>query len=402
MAERQRLTGSDKAFIHMLFFRQRNCVFIARMPLVALFPAVLVGGCASLPSSGPTGAQIQHSAVAAPGVEAIKVVELTNVAALPVNPAAPAVFHNDFDVAPTDLVGPGDVLDTTIYETGSTLFTGDVKSTTGSIGFTPTAQTERLPSQRVDDNGDVRFPYIGKLHVAGLTVAQVEASIRHAMRGMSQNPQVTVSIRDDITNSIIVGGEVGRPGRLVLSTNRETVGDVIALAGGYRGEAKDMSVTLQRQDLTAEYRLADILNGAERDLRIRPGDKVSIIKSPRTFSVLGAPGRVEQIAFSGPSISLTEAVAQSGGTNPSAGDPRAVFVFRFVRGEDGKDEPVVYHLNMMNAGAYFLSQRFAMRDKDVLYIGNAGANQPSKLIQIISQLFAPIVTVTSAVSVLKN
>ena len=99
---------------------------------------------------------------------------------------------------------------------------------------------------------------------------------------------------------------------------------------------------------------------------------------------------------------MTEALAQSGGTNPNAGDPRAVFVFRFVRGEDGKDEPVVYHLNTMNAGAYFLSQRFAMRDKDVLYVGNAGANQPSKLIQIISQLFAPIVTVTSAVSVLKN
>jgi polysaccharide export outer membrane protein len=44
---------------------------------------------------------------------------------------------------------------------------------------------------------------------------------------------------------------------------------------------------------------------------------------------------------------------------------------------------------MMNPGAYFLSQRFAMRDKDVLYVGNAGANQTTKMVQLISQLFSP-------------
>jgi polysaccharide export outer membrane protein len=42
-----------------------------------------------------------------------------------------------------------------------------------------------------------------------------------------------------------------------------------------------------------------------------------------------------------------------------------------------------------------------MRDKDLLYIGNARANQPSKLVQIISQLFSPIVTATSAAQALR-
>ena len=117
------------------------------------------------------------------------------------------------------------------------------------------------------------------------------------------------------------------------------------------------------------------------------------MRAPRSFSVMGAPGRVEQITFTGPSISLAQALALSGGSNPNMGDPEAIFVFRFLPGEDGKETPVVYHLNMMKAGGYFLSQRFAMQDADLLYVGNARANQPSKLIQIISQLFAPIVTV---------
>jgi polysaccharide export outer membrane protein len=64
--------------------------------------------------------------------------------------------------------------------------------------------------------------------------------IRSSLRRFSQNPQVIVSQATVITNSVIVSGEVARPGRLVLQTNREMLSDVIALAGGYRGTARDV------------------------------------------------------------------------------------------------------------------------------------------------------------------
>jgi polysaccharide export outer membrane protein len=63
-----------------------------------------------------------------------------------------------------------------------------------------------------------------------------------------------------------------------------------------------------------------------------------------------------------------------------------------VRQPDGGEMPTVYHLNMMRAGAYLLSQRFRMHDQDVLYIGNAKANQPTKFVQLLSQLFVPVAT----------
>ena len=72
----------------------------------------------------------------------------------------------------------------------------------------------------------------------------------------------------------------------------------------------------------------------------------------------------------------------AGGANPNAGDAGAIFVFRYVAKPDGSEEPVVYHLNMMRPGTYLLSQRFLMRDRDVLYVGNARANQLTK--------FAPV------------
>jgi polysaccharide export outer membrane protein len=47
---------------------------------------------------------------------------------------------------------------------------------------------------------------------------------------------------------------------------------------------------------------------------------------------------------------------------------------------------------MLLPSSYFLSQRFAVRDKDVVYIANARSNRPAKLIGIINQLFSPFVT----------
>jgi polysaccharide export outer membrane protein len=46
---------------------------------------------------------------------------------------------------------------------------------------------------------------------------------------------------------------------------------------------------------------------------------------------------------------------------------------------------------MMQPVNYFLSQRFSVRDKDVIYIANAASNRPAKFVAIINQLFSPFV-----------
>ena len=111
---------------------------------------------------------------------------------------------------------------------------------------------------------------------------------------------------------------------------------------------------------------------------LRPvlGENISLVMqlSSEVGPIHADPGRVEQIPFSRSSVSLAEAVATAGGVNPGVGNPAAIFVFRYVQDEQGNEMPMVYHLNMMKTGSYFLAQRFAMRDKDVLYFGNAAAN----------------------------
>jgi len=377
----------------------------ARSLLLAAGCASIVG-CSTLPNSGPTGREIVRAsrAQAAGPMQPLpfKFVEVANASVLPAPEAIPTPTIIPARRQPTDLIGPGDTLNVTIYEVGVSLF-GTTSSRLGTpaggsaaatIANTtePGSSTARLPGVRVDDQGYIRVPFAGRVRAAGLTAEQLQETIRRRLKGMSQDPQVLVAIDQSITNSVVLAGEVAKPGRVVLATNRETLNDVVALSGGYKGDAKDLVARVERGRDQFDIRLSDLLDRPDRNIPIAPGDRITLISRPQSFSVLGAPNKAEEFRFPKGEVSLSQAVALAGGANPNQGDAAAVFVFRYVTGPTGVEEPVVYHFNMMQPSALFLAQRFPMRDRDLLYIGNAQANQPSKLIQLVSQLFTPVAT----------
>lgn len=366
---------------------------------ILLGATALLGACTTLPSSGPTGREVLRTSAEDTQL-GLSVVEVDSMAAIPLVQADEKGSLPDRQPPPTDMVGLGDVLNISIYEAGVSLFAAtpagiSAAATGGDTG----AKAHMLPEMRVDDNGDIFVPYAGKLRVMGKTVSEIEAQIRHALRGFSQNPQVIVTRHLVISNAVIVGGEIAHPGRLVLQTNRETFSDVIALAGGYRGKAADMLLRVDRGNEHMDVRLSTLLDNSELDRSAYPGDRLTLISAPHSLSVLGAAGKMEQLSFPKASVSLSEAIAMAGGPNPNMGDPKAIFVFRYVDDGNGDRKPVVYHINMMKTASYFLAQNFRMQDKDIVYFGNAQANQPSKMIQLISQLFTPISTVVTAAAV---
>lgn len=368
---------------------------------VALAAAAMLSACSTIPSSGPTGSQVSSQIISGNGTLPIALVPVRTIADVPQSSSLAPVFSDTYIPAPpTELVGPGDVLSIAIYETGISVFGRGGAAPAGETGggVDTASRAERFAAVRVDDGGTISLPFVGELAIAGRTTSEVERIVRNAYRGKSQNPQVLVSIVEGLTNSVIIGGDIRNPGRLVLPTNRETLSDVVALAGGNTGEIKDMLVRIQRNGVFGEFRLSDILANPAQDVRIFPSDRIQLVRAPQSFSVLGAAGRSDQIAFPGPGISLVEAIAAAGGANPNAGDPRAIFLFRFVKQPDGTETPTAYHFNMMEASSYLLAQRFAMKDKDVLYVGNAEANQPSKMVQIVSQLFFPLATLDNVIN----
>jgi len=78
---------------------------------LALFAGV--AGCATLPSSGPTGRQIEKSATAPQDGSTIQIVEIQKATDVPVATgiALPASLLSQSAPEPTDMVGAGDIIE---------------------------------------------------------------------------------------------------------------------------------------------------------------------------------------------------------------------------------------------------------------------------------------------------
>lgn len=389
-------------------------------PHLILLAATALSGCATLPRNGPTGSQIERSAKQ--NTIGFQIVDInpSNIGALSAMSNSSGSLAALAAGGEVDQIGPGDVLSIEIYEVGVTLFGGRATIGTANVSSDSdagiSAQNETLGGSGVivDRDGNISLPYAGTIPVTGLTTTEVQDRIVARLRDKSQSPQVIVSLRRNSANTVVIMGDIASPGRLPLTLVRERLLDAIAEKGGISRTvqtgsstatgtgAQDVVVRFTRRGHVAEQSLDSIAAGSPDDLVLLGGDRIELIRQPRTFTVFGALDRISQIPFESRTLTLAEALARAGGPNDGRADPKSVFVFRLVPagglegGQQAPQTPVAYRINMMQAQNYFLAQRFVMRDKDMIYIGNASANQPLKVIQAFGQLFSPVVAVQNA------
>jgi polysaccharide export outer membrane protein len=358
--------------------------------------ALLLAGCASLPANGPTANHIVKRASDANAAIQFDIVPFTAADLAVLNASAstslkPLVLPQAGEVG---VIGPGDVLQISLFEVGVSLFGRDTTSTSGL--FDPSAHSEKLPSIIVNQSGYIRVPFAGDILAAGQTPDSLSRYIEWQFKGKSQAPQVVVTITNNVSNIVYVSGAVRKPGRLDLTLGHERLLDAVAIAGGSTGTPEDSIVRIVRGTQTLDVRLSDINVGGPENFVLSPGDRIEVLNRPRSYLAMGATGKVSQISFEANDVSLAEAIARASGPSDTAADPTAIFLFRDQGGvvtSDGQAaRPIIYRINMMEPSTYLLAQRLRMRDKDVLYFANARANQPGKLINLVNQLFSPLLT----------
>jgi len=366
--------------------------------LAALAGAALVAGCSTLPSSGPTAGQI-NAALQKNNQTGFTIVDIdpTIAAELAVGAAPASTLGSLARTGRVDTLGPGDILEVNVYEVGVTLFTGAETSSGQGGTFNPSARGTTLDNVIVDGAGNIQLPYIGRINVAGKTTAEVQRLIERGLRGLSQRPQALVSVKDNAYNVYYVSGDVRQPGRLPLRLPQERLLDALARAGGTTNQPDDMVVRITRDGQSAEARLSAVDAASPQNVALLPGDRVELFNRPRTFLVFGSTDKVSQVAFGANELSMAEALARIGGPSDRIADPSAVYLFRYTAptAEQPGGKPIIYRLNMMRPDSYFLSQRIAMTDKDVIYIASAASNAPGRLATILAQLFSPLLIVNS-------
>jgi polysaccharide biosynthesis/export protein len=358
-----------------------------------------LSACTTVPASGPTASELIDSADKQNDL-GFKIVDLTPALAGLVSTAPTETLESL--VAPgaplpaVDRIGVGDVLDIRIFEAGPGLFP-PAREQSQEPGQRTTPVETTLAHITVDDKGEIALPYDGAVVAAGLTTAALQARLVAGLRNKALEPQVMVTVAQNVANTVVLSGDVKFPGRRPVTLAHETVLDMIADAGGSLHPPQDTVVRLTRGGQQRSVRLSAILAASRENIVLAPGDRIELLYEPRTYTAFGAAGKPTEVPFESGNLSLADAIARAGGPIDSAGDPSGIFLFRY---EDpkaaaalglpaGQPDPVVYHIDLRNAESYFTIQQFAMRDKDVIFVASAKTDALQKLFNLIGSLLSP-------------
>jgi len=102
----------------------------------------------------------------------------------------------------------------------------------------------------VDVDGNIDFPMAGKIHVAGLTIEQVSATVKKALQPYFKDDKSFMVNTYLMNYSVSVLGEVKSPGTFDVTRNKMTVLEALAKAG-------DMTIYGKRDNLKILRELPD-------------------------------------------------------------------------------------------------------------------------------------------------
>ncbi|MEZ5352482.1 MAG: polysaccharide biosynthesis/export family protein [Bryobacteraceae bacterium] len=137
----------------------------------------------------------------------------------------------------------------------------------------------------VQPDGFIALEVAGEVRIGGLTVPEATAAVREGAARRLLDPEVNLVLREFVKPHFTVAGEVVKPGMYDLRGSL-TVTQAIALAGGFRENAKHSSVALVRRvdDQWAQVKVLDLkrimkAGGMVEDVNLSAGDMLIVPQS---------------------------------------------------------------------------------------------------------------------------
>jgi polysaccharide biosynthesis/export protein len=203
---------------------------------------------------------------------------------------------------------------------------------------------------RVQPDGNIHLAMIGDVAAAGLTVGELEATLRGRLKEYYIDPEVTVTVAEFHSQPVSIVGAVMSPGVHQLEGHK-TLLEMLSMAGGPRPDAGSF-VRITRQLRWGRLPLPDAHDGPggqwsigevnlkellesqipSENILIRPLDVISVPVSGSVYVI----GQVKKpggfVLGSRPSMSVLEALSLAEGLDPKAA-PHNARILRAVGGD---------------------------------------------------------------------
>lgn len=293
-------------------------------------------------------------------------------------------------------IGAGDVLNIIVWDHPE--LTSPVVVNQNSVDTTRTGSW-------VDPQGNIFYPYVGKIHVAGLTLAQVRQLLTNRLAQYIRHPQVDVNISAFRAKKVYVSGAVGKPSQLPITNVPLTVLDAVNQAGGLLPNADSGRIRVTHNGADYTLSLRDLMQQGDmsQNLLLSNGDVVHVPSNDnQKVYVMGEIGRQQTLKMDESGMNLTEALGNASGINQDMANATGVFVIRAENHPDTGKVARIYQLNLSDASAYALGTQFKLQPQDVVYVTATPLTRWNRLLGQIMPTILGISNLATGASNLKG
>ena len=379
-----------------------------RFLVFSLLALALLGGCGGfLPTIGPTRSQIEN-AKPSPSDAGFQIIDVNDaVTNRLMARRGQRMFSETLGSQriASRTAGAGDLLEVSIWEAAPATLFSMASTTSASPNAIATSHPTTLPEQPVDDEGFILVPFAGRIPASGRTLQQIESEITERLKGKANQPEVLVRMTRNFSSNATVVGEVNLSTRVQLVPGNERLLDALAAAGGVRQPVNKMTIQVTRSDSVFSLPLETIIRDPKQNVPLEPGDVVTALFQPYSFTALGSTGKNEEVNFETQGITVAQALARSGGLIDLRSNPKGVFIFRFepkdaldwprqpVKTTADDRVPTVFRVDLTDPNSFFLIQNFTIENKDILYVSNAPITEIQKFLNVLFSVAYPVLAI---------
>jgi polysaccharide export outer membrane protein len=213
-----------------------------------------------------------------------------------------------------------------------------------NLSITVVDEPDLTGKYRVDTDGTLTFPYLGRVPTAGSTLEELQSRLTALLKsGYIKNPQVRVEVDQYKSRNVFVIGEVRSPGKVTMTGTTMTLLEALALAGSPTASASNEVIVVHPAKHGASSQGADTegeritvnrkdleLGKAGQDIVLLDGDIINVPVAQR-FYISGFVRNPGYYVLD-PGMTVDQAIALAGGLNERGSD-RRITAKRLVNGK---------------------------------------------------------------------